>query len=277
MATLNRFDENRREFARMRANPLEGLGRAVIEDDDVANTFAWEAGSDGQGTWCVATLYGSDEHFIEHAVIRTSEEHYFAAAGDGARYAESGDDRFRAGVTKTHALVAGHLAEHFCDLTGERRLRPNLEALVQLLFDGALHKIRTMAEHDGAEAAENVDVFVAVDVPKPGAFRPQSKNGIDHFLPLCPEAGNDSWVSKARTELLRHALGFRRPLRAAVDEVPDVVLLALGQLPRGSFLWWLVRAERFKFSRFLGHRRCRRSKHILNCWRGGTRQLVACV
>src|ERR1700756_1874288 len=111
MATLDRLDQNSSELIRMSANPFERLGGAVIENGDVADAFARNARSERQGARRVAAFYGLYENFIEHAVVRAGEEHYFAAARDSARYAKSSDDRFRARVAEGHAFIAGHSAE----------------------------------------------------------------------------------------------------------------------------------------------------------------------
>ena len=58
-----------------------------------------------------------------------------------------------------------HLADELRHFAGKRRLRADLDALVELRLDGLADEIRVVAEEDHAEAVGEVDVLVAVDVP----------------------------------------------------------------------------------------------------------------
>src|SRR5256885_6389823 len=101
-----------------------------------------------------STLFPYTTLFRSHSVIGAGEENDFAACGDGARDAKSGDDGFRASVAEGHALVAGHFTEHLRDFAGERSLRTDFKTFVKLPLDGAFDEVGAMAEDDGAEPAE---------------------------------------------------------------------------------------------------------------------------
>ena len=88
---------------------------------------------------------------------------------------------------------------------------------MELLFHRTFDKIGPVTEHDRPKAVQNVDVLIAVHVPQARAFGAHGENGIDHFLPLRTEAGNDSRIRELRSILLGHALGFARSLGAALN------------------------------------------------------------
>ncbi len=71
-------------------------------------------------------------HLVEDAVVRAGEDHDRAAAGDGARDAHRAHHRLGAGVAETRAIEAGELADELGDLAGERMLRADLVAEVEL-------------------------------------------------------------------------------------------------------------------------------------------------
>src|SRR5256885_3895028 len=75
-----------------------------------------------------STLFPYTTLFRSHSVIGAGEENDFAACGDGARDAKSGDDGFRASVAEGHALVAGHFTEHLRDFAGEDRKSTRLNS-----------------------------------------------------------------------------------------------------------------------------------------------------
>src|SRR5258706_2086460 len=183
----------------------------------MANTLTRNTGGNRQGAGRIGTLYTLHQDFIEHSVIRTSEEDHFAAACDRTCNAECGDDRFGASVAEGHALIACHFAKHFGNFAGQRCLRSDFESLAELLFNCALYKVGTVAEHDGTEPVENVDVLIAVYIPQARTFGTHGDDGVDHFLPLGAKTGNYARVRKACTVLLRHALGLGCPFCAALD------------------------------------------------------------
>src|SRR5580700_5979607 len=113
-----------------------------------------------------AALESLYQHFVKHAVISVREEGYFFASGHGARNAHGGHHRFRTGVAESHALVAGHLAKHFGHFAGEWRLRPDLEAFLELVFDRSGNESRPVPEENWTEAVQHIHIFVAVQVPK---------------------------------------------------------------------------------------------------------------
>ena len=58
------------------------------------------------------------------------------------------------------------LADHLRDFAGERRLRADLDAGVELRLDGVADEVGVVPEEDHAEAVGHVDVLVAVDIPE---------------------------------------------------------------------------------------------------------------
>ena len=87
------------------------------------------------------------------------------AAGDGARDTQCAHHRFRAGVAQTRAVEAGHVADLLRDVAGERVLRADFIAGIELLAYAIENPIRLPAEHAHAEAVERVDVLIAVEIP----------------------------------------------------------------------------------------------------------------
>ncbi len=112
------------------------------------------------------------------AVIRAGEGDDALLAGGGAGNADGRHDGFGARVAECDPLHAGELADQPRDLCGVLRLRTDLNAVVQLLLDGADDERRLMAEEGHAEAHAHVDVLVAVDVPERRALRARSDDGI---------------------------------------------------------------------------------------------------
>ena len=76
-------------------------------------------------------------------------------------------------LQKVARSIPGQLADQCGDFAGERRLRTDLEPVLELLRDGLRDEVRSMPEHDRAEAVQDVDILVAVEVPEPGALRPR--------------------------------------------------------------------------------------------------------
>jgi hypothetical protein len=64
----------------------------------------------------------------------------------------------------------------------------DLHAAVQLLVAGLFDEVRHVAEHGAAEAAKDVHVFVAVDVPQVAAHALVHHHLVDEFLGLWLEA-----------------------------------------------------------------------------------------
>ena len=168
------------------------------------------------------------QHLVELAVIGAGEHHDLVAAGDGARDAHRGHHRLGAGVAEGHPLVAGHLAEQRGDFAGQLRLRADREAFVQLLLDRLDDEIGRVPERGRAEAVEEVDVFVAVDVPDARAARAVADQRVDQLLPFRPEAGRRAGIGERRPRCGRALLGASRLRRQTRGERVDVPPLRWG-------------------------------------------------
>src|SRR5262245_53960542 len=100
-----------------------------------------------------------------------------------------------------------------------------------------------MPEEMHAEAHDDVDVFVAVDVPQPRAARAPAVDGIDQLLPepaeshRCPPVGQGAPIS------LRQLLRRRRALAIAADEMAEIGLLSVAQAADLPELDRVVRSE----------------------------------
>ena len=101
------------------------------------------------------------------AVIAAGEHQDLAAAGQGARRADRHQIGFGAGIGEAHHIDR---REAVADRRGKPRLggtvRAEIPAAVERLVDGAADRGMRMAEHPGGELAQEIDVFVAVDIPQ---------------------------------------------------------------------------------------------------------------
>ena len=117
-----------------------------------------------------AALEAFHQHFVKHTVISVCKQGYFFPSGHRARNAHRSHHRFRTSVAEGHALVTGHLAKHFGYFAGERRLRADFEAFLELSFNRGGDKRRTVSKKDWAEAVQHIHVFVAVQIPQVRPF-----------------------------------------------------------------------------------------------------------
>ena len=272
MTALDRFDHHGRKVSCVLADPLLRLRRPVFEDHDIRGLLAGDPWCDRHGLRFPISLEAFDEHLVEHAVVVTGEEHDFAAARHRPCKPHSGGDRLRTGIAKGRALVPGELANHLRHFTRKQRLWPDLESLAELPFDGLFHEDWTVAEHDGAEAVQKIDVFVAVNVPEIRALRAHSDQRINHFLPFRPEAGDHAGIGEHPPILFRLLLRGGRALGVALGQRGDVTLLLPRQVAGGSFrerFEWRIslellrvsfgcRRRRLPFLRLQHRRSCRR-------------------
>ena len=86
----------------------------------------------------------------------------------------------------------------FGDFAGERVLRADLVALVELLAHRLVHEVRLPAEQVHAEAVERVDVLVAVEVPDVRALRALDHDLVDDLLDQRTEAVDHARVGEVR-------------------------------------------------------------------------------
>src|SRR3546814_2405154 len=70
------------------------------------------------------------------------------------------------GVAQRRAVVSGHVAYQPGHVAGQRMLRTDLVAQLELLTYRIEHEARLPAEQAHAEAIERVDVLVSIQVPQ---------------------------------------------------------------------------------------------------------------
>ena len=165
-------------------------------------TDSSESRSDWQCPW-LAAARAFHQHLIELAMIAAAEHHDFFPPGDGAGDAHRRHHRLGPGVAEGGALIAGQLANHLGDFAGQRRLRADREAVVELLADRLNDEIGRVAEEGLAIAVDEIDIFVAVDVPDPRTLRAGADDRIDHLLPFRAEARGRARIGEDLTILLR--------------------------------------------------------------------------
>ena len=178
-AALHRLDQDCRQLVRARLDDFHRLRRAVIEHDHVVRG----AGHDARCRWYGAQFFGRTHNdFIKDAVVGTSKKRDQVSSGHGARDAHRAHHGLRPGVAQSGAIKAGHFANELGDLTGEWMLRPDLIAIIELLFHRVVDERGLPAEQIHAKTVKNIDVFVAVDIPKARAPGAVDDDLVNHFL-----------------------------------------------------------------------------------------------
>ena len=126
-----------------------------------------------------------DQHLVEHAVIVAGEHHDLVAPGHGARDAHRGHHRFRAGVAERHRArcrssrrTAARLRRPAASAARSRSPCPSCSSIASTTKVGAWPK------HDRAKAVDEIDVFVAVNVPDARAARAVADQRVDQLLPF---------------------------------------------------------------------------------------------
>ena len=170
----------------------------------------------------------SNQDLVELAVIVAVERHHLVATGDRTRDTQRGHHRFGAGVAERHPLIAGHLGEQGGDLARQFRLRPSCETVVQLFLDRFDDEIGGVPERRWSIAVDEVDVFVAVNVPDARAARAVADQRVDEFLPFRSEAGGRPGIRERRARCSRALLGASRLRRQTRGERVDVSPLRWG-------------------------------------------------
>ncbi len=105
------------------------------------------------------------DHFIEDAVIRASEDCDRAAPGDRSAMRIAPITASEPVLQNAARSRARHFAEESRSLACQHVLRADLVARVDLPMQRFAQEIRLPAEQAHAEARQDVDVLVAVDVP----------------------------------------------------------------------------------------------------------------
>ena len=225
-AALNGFDQHGGQVVGVVTHPLQGIGLAVFEDDDVGGGVGHDAGGGRHGTAPGAQAH---DHFVEDAVVGTGEDGDALAAGDGAGDAHGAHDGFGAGVAECGTIEAGHLADQFGDGAGQRVLRANLVAEVELATHGIKHEVGLPAEQAHAEAVQGVDVLIAVQIPQVRALGAPDDDLVDHLLQARAEAVDDARVGRVRAVLLRVVARGAGAVDVALDEGIEPGFLARGE------------------------------------------------
>ena len=128
------------------------------------------------------------------------------------------------------AVEAGELADQLRDLAGERMLRADLVAQVELLLHRVEDEVRLPAEQVHAEAVERVDVLVAVEVPDVRALGALDHDLVDDLLEQRAEAVDHARIGHVRAVRCGVGLGLARARDVARDEGVEPRALALGRV-----------------------------------------------
>ena len=223
---LNGFDQHGGQVVGVVTHPLQGIGLAVFEDDDVGGGVGHDAGGGRHGTTPGAQTH---DHFVEDAVVGTGEDGDALAAGDGAGDAHGAHDGFGAGVAECGTVKAGHFADQFGDGAGQRVLRANLVAEVELATHGIKHEVGLPAEQAHAEAVQGVDVLVAVQIPQVRALGAPDDDLVDHLLQARAEAVDDARVGRVWAVLLRVVARGAGAVDVTLDEGIEPGFLTRGE------------------------------------------------
>ena len=109
----------------------------------------------------------------------------------------------------------------FRDLARERRLRTQFKALMDLLDQRVANEIRRVAEGGRAKAIQQIDIDIAIDVPKLRALGADGDDRIDDFLPFRMKSGGDPGIGEHRPRCLGHFLGTACAPRVAFDQIGE--------------------------------------------------------
>ena len=228
-AALHGLNHDGREFVGMLFKNLHRLLGAVIEHEHVRDGGLGHAGGAGEGAGLALGLGTAQEDFVKVTVVVFGENGDLVTTGGGARKAHGRLHGFGASADKGATLVAGHLAEHLRGLADEGRLWTHFEAGAHLLLHCFQNKVRGVAEEAGAESVEDVDVFVAIDIEKAGAFRFLDHELIDHLLPVAIEPRDSARISVEAAILGGPLFGRFGARDVAADELVDMRALLVGQ------------------------------------------------
>jgi len=100
-------------------------------------------------------------------MVVAREVHKLVASGHGPSNSDCSHDSFGSGIAKGDTLVTGQFADQGCDLSGERSLRPDCNTAVELVANCVDHELRRVPKHNATIAVHNVDVLIAIHIPKP--------------------------------------------------------------------------------------------------------------
>ncbi len=165
--------------------------------------------------------------------------------------------RFRAGVAEGHALVAGHLGEQLGDLAGKRLCGPMAKPLSSCSLTASTTKSGAWPNAVWPIAVDQIDVFVAVDVPDARAARAVADRGINDLLPLRAKAGRGPRIRERRPRCNRALLGASRLRRQTRGERVDVSPLRWGNGAGLGADPIRLESRRSRLGLGYGRRRCR--------------------
>ena len=260
---LHGFHQDGGEFVRALAQDAQRFLGAVLQHEDVARGLGHDAGCGGHAA---QRTRAADDHLVENAVVCACEHRDCAAAGHGPGDAHRAHHRFGAGVAERRALGAGDLAEQARGFAREHVLRADLVALLDPLMQAFAEEIRLPAEQIHAEAIEDVDILVAVEVPHARTARTLHDDLVDELLRERAEAVDHPRVRHVRAMLDGVRLGLRGARRVARDERVQAralqgrqrVALGVDAGDRAEGLAHVVALRRSGFFVVVGRRRCRR-------------------
>ena len=212
---LDRLDQNSRELVRALAKRVERARVPVVENQRVRHHALGDAGR-GRCTG------GVGQRLAHVAVVGAAEEGDPAATGGGARQAQRDHHRLGAAVHEGDALGSGELVDETRDLTGERAVRAQEDALLELPRDGLGDEAGVVPEEVHAEAHREIDILVAVDVPEPGAARTLGDERIDHLLGRAAKPGRQARIGQPFAIRLDERLRASGPANVARRQLGEV-------------------------------------------------------
>src|ERR1700732_4115888 len=179
---LHGFDQDRRQFMDVPFEPGEALGGSIVQDGDVGDGFGRNTRSDRKYPRNPLANAASRQHFVELAVIVASEIDDPVAPGHRSRDPHRRHHRFGSGVAKGHPLVAREIAKELRDFAGERRLRAQFKALVDLRDERFTNEIGRVTKGGRTKAVQEIDINVAIDIPKFRAFGADGDDRVNDLL-----------------------------------------------------------------------------------------------
>src|ERR1019366_7627408 len=86
--------------------------------------------------------------------------------------------------------------------------------------------IRRVTEGGRAKGVEEIDIDIAIDIPKLRALGADSDDRIDDFLPFRMKSRSDAGIGQHGPRCLGHFLGNARAARGALDQTGEETALS---------------------------------------------------
>ena len=251
MAALHRFDDDGGDVPSIGPDPVEGLRRAIGQNDHVRDRIARNAGCDGQGA-CEGRLAARlHQHFVELAMIVVVEDDDLVTPADAARKPHRRHDRFRSGVAEGHPIEIDHAGDPRRHFSGKRGLRTDGEAFLHLSGHRFDNEIGRVTEGGLTISVDQIDEFVAVGIPQLRPLRSLRDDGEDHLLPFGPEPRSRARVGEITAMPGSLRLRGRHPGAVLRDEIVDEAALLIRDRVGIASRAGVERPEPFaRFSRF---------------------------